>query len=79
MMPLGLLECIVSWFSSHLSEDEYKAILNTIKMGNLECMGHLHLCSGSGFGQVAEERSLLKYFHNTCKNYSIAKAIFALN
>nr|GMC75843.1 zinc finger protein BRUTUS-like At1g74770 [Ipomoea batatas] len=34
MMPLGLLKCMVTWFSSHLSEDEYKAILNKIKMGN---------------------------------------------
>nr|XP_043616928.1 zinc finger protein BRUTUS-like At1g74770 isoform X2 [Erigeron canadensis] len=35
MMPLGLLKCTVTWFSSHLSEDESKSILHSIKQGRL--------------------------------------------
>ena len=31
MMPLGLLRCVITWFSSHLSEGESQSILNTIK------------------------------------------------
>ncbi|XP_076943225.1 zinc finger protein BRUTUS-like At1g74770 [Bidens hawaiensis] len=33
MMPLGLLKCTVTWFSSHLTEDESKSILHSIKQG----------------------------------------------
>ncbi|KAJ0755039.1 putative transcription factor C2H2 family [Helianthus annuus] len=35
MMPLGLLKCTVTWFSSHLTEDESKSILHSIKQGGL--------------------------------------------
>lgn len=35
MMPLGLLKCTVTWFSSHLTEDESKSILHSIKNGGL--------------------------------------------
>lgn len=35
MMPLGLLKCTVTWFSSHLSEEESKSILHSIKQGGL--------------------------------------------
>ncbi|GKA70707.1 zinc finger protein BRUTUS-like protein isoform X1, partial [Tanacetum coccineum] len=35
MMPFGLLKCTVTWFSSHLSEDESKSILHSIKQGGL--------------------------------------------
>lgn len=35
MMPLGLLKCTVTWFSSHLSEDVSKSILRSIKQGGL--------------------------------------------
>ncbi|KAK9278654.1 hypothetical protein L1049_028227 [Liquidambar formosana] len=31
MMPLGLLKCVIIWFSAHLSEDESKSILHSIK------------------------------------------------
>ncbi|KAF8390297.1 hypothetical protein HHK36_024822 [Tetracentron sinense] len=32
MMPLGLLKCVITWLSAHLSEDESKAILHSIKL-----------------------------------------------
>ncbi|XP_071731632.1 zinc finger protein BRUTUS-like At1g74770 isoform X2 [Rutidosis leptorrhynchoides] len=35
MMPLGLLKCTVTWFSSHLSEDESKSILHSVKQGGV--------------------------------------------
>lgn len=35
MMPLGLLKCTVTWFSSHLTEEESKSILHSIKQGGL--------------------------------------------
>lgn len=34
MMPLGLLKCVVTWFSAHLSEKESKSILYYIKEGS---------------------------------------------
>ncbi|XP_009769593.1 zinc finger protein BRUTUS-like At1g74770 isoform X3 [Nicotiana sylvestris] len=34
MLPLGLLKCMITWFSAHLSEDESKVILNNIKLGS---------------------------------------------
>lgn len=34
MMPLGLLKCVVTWFSAHLSENESRSILCCIKQGN---------------------------------------------
>nr|XP_009594411.1 zinc finger protein BRUTUS-like At1g74770 isoform X2 [Nicotiana tomentosiformis] len=34
MLPLGLLKCLITWFSAHLSEDESKVILNNIKLGS---------------------------------------------
>lgn len=34
MMPLGLLKCMITWFSAHLSEDESKSILYSIKQGD---------------------------------------------
>ncbi|KAK4350485.1 hypothetical protein RND71_029798 [Anisodus tanguticus] len=30
MLPLGLLKCMIIWFSAHLSEDESKLILNNV-------------------------------------------------
>ncbi|CAK9184752.1 unnamed protein product [Ilex paraguariensis] len=33
MMPLGLLKCVITWFSTHLSEDESKSILCSFKQG----------------------------------------------
>ncbi|KAE9601465.1 putative aminoacyltransferase, E1 ubiquitin-activating enzyme [Lupinus albus] len=35
MMPLGLLRCVINWFSVHLSEKESRFILSCIKKGNL--------------------------------------------
>ncbi|KAK4257144.1 hypothetical protein QN277_006769 [Acacia crassicarpa] len=35
MMPLGLLKCVITWFSAHLSENESRSILSAIKQGNL--------------------------------------------
>ncbi|GJV90888.1 hypothetical protein Tco_1538701 [Tanacetum coccineum] len=35
MMPFGLLKCTVTWFSSHISDDEAKSILHSIKQGGL--------------------------------------------
>ncbi|XP_049345318.1 zinc finger protein BRUTUS-like At1g74770 [Solanum verrucosum] len=32
MLPLGLLKCMIIWFSAHLSEDESKMMLNNIKL-----------------------------------------------
>ncbi|KAK7265753.1 hypothetical protein RJT34_33376 [Clitoria ternatea] len=34
MMPLGLLKCVITWFSVHLSEKESRSILYCIKKGN---------------------------------------------
>lgn len=34
MMPLGLLKCVITWFSVHLSEKESRTILYCIKEGN---------------------------------------------
>ncbi|KAE9610036.1 putative aminoacyltransferase, E1 ubiquitin-activating enzyme [Lupinus albus] len=34
MMPLGLLRCVINWFSVHLSEKESMSILYYIKKGN---------------------------------------------
>lgn len=34
MLPLGLLKCMIIWFSAHLSEEESKMILNNIKLGS---------------------------------------------
>ncbi|XP_050871044.1 zinc finger protein BRUTUS-like At1g18910 isoform X1 [Lathyrus oleraceus] len=34
MMPLGLLKCVITWFSVHLSEKESRSILYCIKEGN---------------------------------------------
>ncbi|CAN4099343.1 unnamed protein product [Withania somnifera] len=34
MLPLGLLKCMIIWFSAHLSEYESKMILNNIKLGS---------------------------------------------
>ncbi|PHT47829.1 hypothetical protein CQW23_12037 [Capsicum baccatum] len=34
MLPLGLLKCMIIWFSAHLSEDESKLILNNVMMGS---------------------------------------------
>lgn len=33
-MPLGLLKCVITWFSTHLSEDESRSILNSMKQGD---------------------------------------------
>ncbi|KAK4568395.1 hypothetical protein RGQ29_003971 [Quercus rubra] len=33
MMPLGLLKCVITWFSAHLSEDESRSTLHKIKQG----------------------------------------------
>ncbi|KAL3640633.1 hypothetical protein CASFOL_015601 [Castilleja foliolosa] len=33
MMPLGLLRCTVTWFSTHLSENQSNSILNSMKLG----------------------------------------------
>ncbi|THG03241.1 hypothetical protein TEA_024179 [Camellia sinensis var. sinensis] len=33
IMPLGLLKCMITWFSAHLSEDECDSILNCLKQG----------------------------------------------
>ncbi|XP_011071734.1 zinc finger protein BRUTUS-like At1g18910 isoform X1 [Sesamum indicum] len=33
MMPLGLLRCTVTWFSSHLTENQSNSILKNIKLG----------------------------------------------
>lgn len=38
MMPLGLLKCTTTWFSTHLSEVESKSILFGIKEGSLSTM-----------------------------------------
>ncbi|XP_023734229.1 zinc finger protein BRUTUS-like At1g18910 isoform X1 [Lactuca sativa] len=35
MMPLGLLKCIFTWFSSRLSEEQSKSIMHSIKQGGL--------------------------------------------
>ncbi|KAL8230661.1 hypothetical protein R6Q57_000439 [Mikania cordata] len=35
MMPLGLLKCTVTWFSSHLAEDDSRSILHSLKEGGL--------------------------------------------
>ncbi|XP_010272192.1 PREDICTED: uncharacterized protein LOC104608041 isoform X2 [Nelumbo nucifera] len=32
MMPLGLLKCVITWLSSHLTGDELKAVLHNIKL-----------------------------------------------
>lgn len=32
-MPLGLLKCVITWFSGHLSEDQSMSILGSIKQG----------------------------------------------
>ncbi|KAL2321921.1 hypothetical protein Fmac_026300 [Flemingia macrophylla] len=37
MMPLGLLKCVITWFSVHLSEKESRFILQCIKKGNISC------------------------------------------
>jgi zinc finger-like protein len=34
IMPLGLLKCVITWFSAQLSEDESRSILHSIKQGN---------------------------------------------
>ncbi|XP_022921588.1 zinc finger protein BRUTUS-like At1g74770 [Cucurbita moschata] len=34
-LPLGLLKCIVSWFSTHLSEEEMRSVLHTKSKGDL--------------------------------------------
>ncbi|CAJ2664463.1 unnamed protein product [Trifolium pratense] len=34
MMPLGLLKCVITWFSVHLSEQESRSILYCIKEGS---------------------------------------------
>lgn len=34
MMPLGLLKCVITWFSVRLSETESRSILYCIKKGN---------------------------------------------
>uniref|UniRef100_M1B0F7 Zinc finger protein n=1 Tax=Solanum tuberosum TaxID=4113 RepID=M1B0F7_SOLTU len=34
MLPLGLLKCMIIWFSAHLSEDESKLILNNVMLGS---------------------------------------------
>ncbi|XP_073219425.1 zinc finger protein BRUTUS-like At1g18910 [Cicer arietinum] len=34
MMPLGLLKCVITWFSVHLSEKESRSILYCIREGN---------------------------------------------
>ncbi|XP_057806356.1 zinc finger protein BRUTUS-like At1g74770 [Salvia miltiorrhiza] len=33
MMPLGLLKCTVTWFSSHLTENQSKSILKKVELG----------------------------------------------
>ncbi|KAK8537558.1 hypothetical protein V6N12_043716 [Hibiscus sabdariffa] len=34
VVPLGLLKCVITWFASHLSEDESRSILQITKQGN---------------------------------------------
>ncbi|XP_016511441.2 zinc finger protein BRUTUS-like At1g74770 isoform X1 [Nicotiana tabacum] len=34
MLPLGLLKCMIIWFSAHLSEDESKLILSNVLLGS---------------------------------------------
>ncbi|EXB42060.1 Uncharacterized RING finger protein [Morus notabilis] len=41
MMPLGLLKCVITWFSSHLSDDESRSILNRIKQEDSSINGSL--------------------------------------
>ncbi|XP_042017262.1 zinc finger protein BRUTUS-like At1g18910 isoform X2 [Salvia splendens] len=33
MMPLGLLRCTVTWFSSHLTENQSKSIIKSVELG----------------------------------------------
>ncbi|KAG9138038.1 hypothetical protein Leryth_001307 [Lithospermum erythrorhizon] len=46
MMPLGLLKQTIFWFSSHLSDEQFKAILNSIKLeydaGSMSFISLLH-------------------------------------
>lgn len=39
MMPLGLLKHVITWFSSHLSDDESRSILNRIKQEDSSISG----------------------------------------
>ncbi|KAF5459796.1 hypothetical protein F2P56_019714 [Juglans regia] len=34
IMPLGLLKCVIMWFSAQLSEDESRSILQSVKQGD---------------------------------------------
>ncbi|OMO96591.1 Zinc finger, RING-type [Corchorus capsularis] len=34
VLPVGLLKCVITWFASHLSEDESRSILLIINQGN---------------------------------------------
>ncbi|KAK9090598.1 hypothetical protein Sjap_023775 [Stephania japonica] len=36
MMPLGLLKCFITWLSAHLTEDESKDVLGSIKLAGSE-------------------------------------------
>ncbi|KAB1216691.1 putative RING finger protein C2F3.16 [Morella rubra] len=73
-MPLGLLKCAITWFSVHLSEDESRSILHSIKQGysfvNKSFASLLHSWFQTGYsGKISVEKlreDLLKVFKSRC-------------
>lgn len=81
MMPLGLLKCVITWLSTHLSEGESKAVLCNIKLaGSMLDMSFASLLykwaclvySGKT-SQDAFKKELQEMFEN--KSYYLAKNI----
>ncbi|KAF5186084.1 Zinc finger protein brutus-like [Thalictrum thalictroides] len=69
IMPLGLLKCAITWFSSHLNEDESKAVLCSINMAgsgldmSLASLVQMWVCHGYS-GDRSHEPELQKMFKN---------------
>lgn len=56
-MPLGLLKCVVTWFSNHLSEEEFRLYLNSIK--------HRDPLINESFGALLDEWFRVGYLGKT--------------
>lgn len=78
-MPLGLLKCMITWFTAHLSEDESKSILRINLEDSFANKSLAQLFCASGCALVFQVKPLLKSSKKTCRSFSIAGFLFCMN
>ncbi|KAL9227395.1 hypothetical protein vseg_003086 [Gypsophila vaccaria] len=68
ILPLGLLKCVVTWFSSHLPKDMLNAVLNSIEQSiilNKPFALLLHEWVRSGYSGKTSRENLQEMFNRT--------------